>query len=51
MQQKNYESILMGDFNIHYEEHNDIIFTKDDREKELIINNLEKKLNLINTNN
>jgi len=41
----------MGDFNVHYEEQNDIIFIKDDREKEIIINNLEKKLNLVNTNN
>ncbi len=41
----------MGDFNIHYKEHEDVNFTKDDEEKEKIINKFENELKLINTNN
>ena len=41
----------MGDFNIHYREHNDIVFNTDDIEKENLINKFEDSIKLMNTNN
>ncbi len=43
--------MILGDFNMHFRNHNDINYLKSDELKENIINNFLKKTNMIITNN
>ena len=51
LQSEKYEVIILGDFNMHFRENNDINYLKSDELKENIIINFLKKTNMLITNN